>query len=204
MRPDTIIQCSSFPCAGARHDCYIVPDIEVEPETISVMLISECAPELRNDYYYSGNSALFSQTTLQAFQDAGLEASSIEELVAKGIYLTSAVKCGKSGYAIESKTVENCSHLLQQELALFPNVQVYLLMGDVAIKAFNMVAKRTGEGRVIPAGATYKIRKGQFTFKGKRVFPSYLQAGPSFNIEKSKRRMIAEDLAAALAIVNIA
>ena len=62
--------------------------------------------------------------------------------------------------------------------------------------------QRTGEPRVIPAGATYKIR-GQaaerpFLFREARAFPSYLQAGPSFFIEKSKRRMIAEDIRAAL------
>jgi hypothetical protein len=34
------------------------------------------------------------------------------------------------------------------------------------------------------------------------VFPSYLQAGPSFFIEKSKRRMIAEDLHTALCIIS--
>ncbi len=37
---------------------------------------------------------------------------------------------------------------------------------------------------------------------GGRVFPSYLQAGPSFFIEKSKRKMIAEDITAALAFVG--
>lgn len=71
-------------------------------------------------------------------------------------------------------------------------------MGDVAIKAVNCIAKRTGEKRVIPTGSTYRIRGEKYTFKGIRVFPSYLQAGPSFFIEKSKRRMIAEDIAAAL------
>jgi hypothetical protein len=34
-----------------------------------------------------------------------------------------------------------------------------------------------------------------------RAFPSYLQAGPSFFIERSKRKMIAEDLATALNLV---
>ena len=58
----------------------------------------------------------------------------------------------------------------------------------------------TGHGRVIPAGSTYKIRGQQYSFRGARVFPSYLQAGPSFYIEKSKRRMIAEDIAEALAL----
>ena len=75
-------------------------------------------------------------------------------------------------------------------------------MGDVAIRAVNHIAKRAGEGRVIPAGSTYKIRCREYAFQGKRAFPSYLQAGPSFFIEKSKRRMIAEDIAAALSLVH--
>jgi uracil-DNA glycosylase len=86
---------------------------------------------------------------------------------------------------------------------LFPNVKAYLLMGDVAIRAFNTIAKRQGETRVIPAGSTYKIRGGEFTYLGRRVFPSYLQAGPSFGIEKSKQRMIAQDISAAMKVAQI-
>jgi hypothetical protein len=71
-------------------------------------------------------------------------------------------------------------------------------MGDVAIKALNYIAKREEAGHIIPAGSTYKIRGGEFFFRGKRAFPSYLQVGPSFGIEKSKQRMIAEDIQAAL------
>jgi hypothetical protein len=71
-------------------------------------------------------------------------------------------------------------------------------MGDVAIKAVNYIAKRDSAGRAIPAGSTYKIRGGEFYFRGKRAFPSYLQVGPSFGIEKSKQRMIAEDITAAM------
>jgi uracil-DNA glycosylase len=92
--------------------------------------------------------------------------------------------------------------LLEKELALFPNVKVLMLMGDVAIKALNYIARRAGEERVVPAGSTYKIRNQKCFFRGMRVFPSYLQAGPSFFIEKSKRRMIAEDIASALRLVS--
>lgn len=59
-------------------------------------------------------------------------------------------------------------------------------MGDVAINAVNHIAKKVDGERVIPSGSTYKIRKGAYYFKGSRVFPSYLQAGPSFFIEKSR------------------
>ena len=67
------------------------------------------------------------------------------------------------------------------------------------------VARLTGVAPgpgVVPAGSTYKIRGGKYSFQGKRVFPSYLQAGPSFFIEKSKRRMISLDIAAALRLVK--
>ena len=84
---------------------------------------------------------------------------------------------------------------------LFPNVKVILLMGDVAIRSINYIAKSVGEDRVIPAGSTYKIRGSDYHFRGMRAFPSYLQAGPSFFIEKSKRRMIVEDIAEALSLV---
>ena len=51
-------------------------------------------------------------------------------------------------------------------------------------------------------GSTYNIRGGEFYSRGKRAFPSYTQTGPSFGIEKSKQRMIAEDIATALKLVQ--
>jgi uracil-DNA glycosylase len=173
----------------------------VRPD-VSIVMISEAAPADPGDYYYAEGNPLFQQTTVQAFQDAGAHVSSIADILDLGVYLTTAVKCGKTGYGIEAGTIRRCSFLLEQELALFPNVKVFLLMGDVAIKAVNYIAARAGQGRVVPAGSTYKIRGPEYFFQGKRAFPSYLQAGPSFFIEKSKRKVIAEDLAAALRLVG--
>jgi hypothetical protein len=75
-------------------------------------------------------------------------------------------------------------------------------MGDVAIKAVNGIARRNGEARVIPAGPTYKIRNGEFFFRGRRALPSYVQAGPAFFIEKVKHKMIAEDISKAVGLVS--
>jgi len=156
----------------------------------------------RDDYYYAQGDPLFQKTTVQAFNDAGAKVSSTRDILDRGVYLTTAVKCAKTGYGIETGTVKQCSLLMEKELALFPKVQALMLMGDVAIKALNAIAQRAGETRVIPAGSTYKLRGRKYFFRGMRVFPSYLQAGPSFFIEKSKRRMIAEDIAAALKAVD--
>ena len=202
MRPSDCVGCKSFPCADVNHQSYVIPDVEITPETVHIVLISEAAPADLADYYYAQDNPLFGQTTVQAFSDAGAEVSSMQDILDLGVYLTTAVKCGKTGYGIETSTIKECSHILEQELALFPNATVWLLMGDVAIKAVNEIAKRAGEKRVIPAAPTYKIRGGEFSFQGKRVLPSYLQAGPSFFIEKSKRKMIAEDIAAALRLVG--
>lgn len=199
MRTCDFVRCADFPCAGVDHLGYRVPSVDLDPQKISVVLISEAAAPFAGDDYYAPGSPLFAQTTLQAFQDAGAQVDSIQEILDLGVYLTTAVKCSKTSYGIQTPTVRACSLLLEQELDLFPNVRAYLLMGDVAIKAVNAVALRAGQPRVIPAGSTYKTRAGYFTFRGARAFPSYLQAGPSFFIEKSKRKMIAEDIAAALA-----
>ena len=196
------IKCSEFPCADARHECYVMPSLDVNPADVSVILISEAAPADAVDYYSADGNPLFQKTTVQAFRDAGAEVSSIRDILDLGVYLTTAVKCGKRGYGIKGGTIKECSQILEEEIGLFPDVQVFLLMGDVAIKGINYIAKRGGEGRVIPARSTYKIRGGEYFFRGRRAFPSYVQAGPSFFIEKSKRKMIAEDTAAAMELVR--
>ena len=202
MRMSTCVGCETFPCADVRHECYAAPDMDVKPRDVRIVLISEAAPPDLADWYYAQGDPLFAQTTVQAFRDAGADVSSIRDVLGLGVYLTTAVKCAKTGYGIKAATIRECSHILEKEFDLLPGVRAWLLMGDVAIKAANYIAKRAGQGRAIPSGSTYKIRGGQHTFRGARAFPSYLQAGPSFFIEKSKRRMIAEDIAAALELAQ--
>jgi uracil-DNA glycosylase len=196
------IACKDFPCTDVRHEGYLIPDLELDPARFKILLISEAAPAQAGDGYYAPGDPLFQQTTVTAFRDAGEQVESIWDILELGVYLTTAVKCSKTGYGISSATIKECSTLLEQEIDLFPNIQAYLLMGDVAIKALNYIGQRTGEGRVIPAGSTYKIRGQDYFFRKARAYPSYLQAGPSFFIEKSKRKMIAEDIAAALGLIR--
>jgi hypothetical protein len=203
MRVSECIQCSTFPCVDIKTDAFIVPGIEIDPALVSLVLISEAAPKDSSIYYYAEGTPIFQQTTLQAFRSAGITVGSFRNLQEMGIYFTTAVKCAKTGYGIKAATIKECSLLLEKELDLFPNVKAFLLMGDVAIKAINYIAKRAGGSRAIPAGSTYKIRGGDFYFRGVRAFPSYLQVGPSFGIEKSKQRMIGEDIAAAMEIINL-
>jgi len=198
MKPDIVVGCTDFPCTGVNKSAYFVPGIKIDPASIQAVMLSEAAPPNQTDGYYSTGDPLFQRTTLQAFRDAGLEAGSITDLVKRGFYFTTAVKCGKVGYGVSTDTIKLCSVLLEREIDAMPNVKVILLMGDVAIKSLNEIAKRKGGKRVIPPGSTYKIRGTPYHWGKVRVIPSYLQAGPSFFIERSKRRMIAEDIAEAL------
>jgi hypothetical protein len=202
MKTSDSVKCTDFPCKDIACASYLVPDVDVDPTLVTMLLISEASPENPADHYYAGENALFARTTVLAFQDAGVQVASIQDLLVMGIYLTTAVKCGKTGYGISTQTIQNCSRLLEQEIDLFPNVKVYLLMGDVAIKAVNGIARRNGEARVIPAGPTYKIRSGEFFFRGRRALSSYVQAGPAFFIEKVKRKMITEDISKAVGLVS--
>jgi uracil-DNA glycosylase len=179
-----------------------VPEIEVDAGTISILMVSEAAPAHVEDWYYAGPDALFAETTVEAFRDAGEDVSSVSEVLDLGVCLTTAGKCGRTGYGVATETVTTCSHLLEVELFQFPSARALMLMGDVAIKAVNAIARRSGEPRVVPAGATYRLRGGDYAFRGMKVFPSYVQAGPSFYIERRKREMIAEDIGAALAYVR--
>ena len=202
MRIKERVGCVQFPCTDVNHASYLIPDIELDPSGISIILISEASPVKVEDYYYSEGEPLFQKTTVQAFRDAGTDATSIWDVLNLGVYLTTSVKCAKTAYGIKASTIETCSSILENELALFPNVKAFLLMGDVAIKSINAIARRAGEPLVIPAGSTYKIRGEGYYFRGIRAFPSYLQAGPSFYIEKSKRKVIAEDIASALKLAG--
>ncbi len=195
------ISCNDFPCSDVSPECYIVPEIEINPDHVSIVMISECAPEFPKDYFYTDNDSLFQKTTVQAFIDAGAKVSNIKDIVNLGIYLTTAIKCRKTGHVIKADTIKECSKILEKEISLFPNITAFMLMGDAAIKSINYIAKRIGEKRVIPSGSTYKIRGNEYFFKGRRAFSSYLQEGPSFFIEKSKRRMIAEDISEALKLL---
>jgi hypothetical protein len=202
MKVNQAISCLDFPCQDVNHDCYYLPVVAIEAENVRMVVIAEAAPKQVQDGFYESGSPLFAETTLLAFGDAGLQVSSIDELLAMGVYLTTAVKCGKTEYNIKTSTIKTCSQILGDELAQFPNLAVIMLMGDVAIKSLNYIARRNDHPRVIPAGPTYKIRGEKYLYNDIRVFPSYLQAGPAFFIEKSKRRMIAEDLSSAIRIIE--
>jgi uracil-DNA glycosylase len=202
MKISDKIKCARFPCADIDKNSYIMPPAEIDTATIKVLMIAEAPPNDKADYFYSVGNPFYLKTTLQVFKDAGANVNSMQDILDLGVYITTAIKCGKTQYAISPETMKNCSKLLEPEIALFSSVKAFILGGDVAIKMMNDIWKRQTGKKVIPAGSTYKIR-GQAYYAGdKRVFPSYTPAGKNFLIEKSKRRMVAEDIREALKLIR--
>jgi len=167
---------------------------QVDPLKVRIILIAEALPENPGEYFYTSGDSLYVTNTLDAFNQAGIPVRTIADVIQRGVYLTVAVKAPRQGLTVPTNTIREHSYALEEELNLFPTLQAILLMGNAAIRAFNFISQRVCGVRIIPGGSTYKIRSGTFYFKHIRVFPSYLQTGKNFLIEKAKQRMVAEDL----------
>ena len=173
-----------------------------DPGIIRAVMINEVVPnDPLQDFYGSENSA-YQRSAVTLFQQAGVAVSTSTELLSLGIYLTNAVKSPKTGYTVDTAAIEQSLPLLEKELALFPNVRVIMLMGDVAKKSFNMIAKKATGKNCIPSGATYRLRNSEFSSGTARVIPSYIMTGGNLLIEKSKVAMIVDDITKMMEIIR--
>ena len=170
-------------------------DIDLDPAAIRAVMVSEVVPADPAQDFYAGPDADYAATALALFRQAGVEAESLSDLLSRGIYITNAVKTPKTAYAVDPAAFEESLPVLTAELALFPNVQVIVLCGDVAKKMYNQIARRTLKRNVIPSGAIYRIRAAAYYHGDVRVIPSYIITGGNLLIEKSKVAMIAQDIA---------
>jgi uracil-DNA glycosylase len=177
-------------------------DIDLDPEKILAVMINEVVPTDPGQDFYGQADADYLKTTIPLFQNAGAKVSTIDDILKMGIYITNAVKTPKSQYTIEKNVIEDHLPYLEKELSLFPNLMVIMLMGDVAKKAFNRIAKKTTKKHVVPSTATYKIRSSEFYYGRIRVMPSYIMTGGNLLIEKSKMQMTTEDIATILDIIK--
>ena len=169
-------------------------NVEVNPETIQAIMINEVVPSSPEDDFYGKPDSAYMSTTIPLFRKAGIEVNSIQDILDHGIYITNAVKTPKSEYAVSKDSIEDSLPYLEKELALFPNVKVIMLMGDVAKKAFNMICKKATKKNSVPSISTYKLRNTEIFYKGIRIIPSYIMTGQNILIEKSKFEMASKDI----------
>lgn len=169
-------------------------DVNIEPETIRAIMINEVVPSCPEEDFYRKQDSAYMSTTIPLFRKAGIEVNSIQDILDHGIYITNAVKTPKSEYAVSKESIEDSLPYLEKELALFPNVKVIMLMGDVAKKAFNMICKKATKKNAVPSISTYKLRNTEIFYNGIRIMSSYIMTGQNILIEKSKFEMASKDI----------
>lgn len=177
-------------------------DVDVDPASIRAILINEVVPADPAQDFYGSSGEEYLSTTIPLFHQAGLHAQTIQDILDMGVYITNAAKRPKTSYAVEKETIDASLPWLEAELALFPNVQVIMLMGDVAKKMYNLIARKSTKKNVIPSGATYRLRTTPFYHGSIRVMPSYIITGGNLLIEKGKVSMIVQDLASMAKIIQ--
>ncbi len=170
-------------------------DVEIAPETIRAIMINEIVPLCPEDDFYGKPDSAYMSTTIPLFRKAGIEVDSLLDILNNGIYITNAVKIPKTEYAVSKESIEESLPYLERELALFPNVKVVMLMGDVAKKAFNLISRKATGKNTVPGISTYKLRNTEIFYNGIRILPSYIMTGQNILIEKSKFKMASEDIA---------
>ena len=169
-------------------------NVEVNPKIIQAIMINEVVPSCPEEDFYGKPDSAYMSTTIPMFRKAGIEIGSVQDILNNGIYITNAVKTPKTEYAVSKESIEDSLPYLEKELALFPNVKVIMLMGDVAKKAFNMICKKATKKNAVPSISTYKLRNTEIFYKGIRIIPSYIMTGQNILIEKSKFEMASEDI----------
>jgi len=152
-------------------------NVDVAPETIRAIMINEVVPSSSEEDFYGKPDSAYMSTTIPLFRKAGIVVGSVQDILNNGIYITNAVKTPKSEYAVSKESIEDSLSYLEKELALFPNVMVIMLMGDVAKKAFNMISKKATKKNAVPSISTYKLRNTEIFYKGIQMKTLYACVG---------------------------
>ena len=182
------------------------PDCEIDPAKIKVVMINEVVPRNPNDWFYSETSNPENRrNAICLFEGAGIPVKNMHDILDLGIYITAALKTPKDGYTADPEAIKSQLPLLEAELAMFPNLKLIMLMGDVAIKMVNMIAKAKTKKNACQSGAEGRRKhwnNQEFYWSGVRVFPSYIMTGKNLLIEPFKRDTIMEDIRRMMEVVK--
>lgn len=183
-----------------------LPDCDIDPQSIKVVMINEVVPKNPDDWFYSETPDPENiRNALGLFEGAGVTVKSIRDILDLGIYITSALKTPKESSTADPEVIKAQLPLLEAELALFPKLSVIMLMGDVAIKMVNMIAKAKTKKNACQPGSAGRRRHwdgDEFYWGGIRVFQSYIMTGKNLLIEPFKRDTITEDIRRMMKIIQ--
>ena len=193
--------CIDFPCTDVRHAGNVRAELPVRRDQIRVIMVSAAPPSAAADATKQEDPFARAET-VEAFRSAGFNVRDHEDIRRLGVYVTTAVKCPKVGFGLRPETVEACSRLLEEELAMFPNIKSILLMGNTAIRAINAIAVRQLGAPAVPTGSAYKVKGHDYQFGEISLFPSYPETGRNLSLDGNQQDVIAVDIRNAIEVAG--
>ena len=187
-----------FPTVCARSN--------IDLKNIKAIMINEVVPKNPDDWFYSKTDDPENRkTALGLFERAGVPIKSMDDILNFGIYITAALKTPKKSSAADPEIIKTQLPLLESEVAMFSNLKLIMLMGDVAIKMLNMIAKAKTNKNACPTGAAGRRKhwdNNEFYWGGIRIFPSYIMTGKNLLIEPFKRDTISDDIRRMMEVIK--
>ena len=92
--------------AGIANGIYL-NDTDIDPLTIKAVMINEVVPSDPLQDFYGNPDADYLKTTIPLLQGAGIEVTSIQDILQKGIYITNAVIYNDRGKHLNRKIKSN-------------------------------------------------------------------------------------------------
>jgi len=113
------------------------PGCALDPKKIKAIMIDEAPPKKPNDGFFSQSpKSSYVRTTLGLFRLADIDVTSVQDILDMGIYITTTLKAPRDkAKPLKADEIKAHIPLLEEELALFPNLKMIMLMGGTAIKA---------------------------------------------------------------------
>lgn len=81
-------------------------DITIDPASIKAIMINEVVPAYPENDFYGSEDATYLETTIPLFQKAGIEVTTVQEILDQGIYLTNAIKMPKTESTVDNASIE--------------------------------------------------------------------------------------------------
>lgn len=178
-------------------------NIIIEIDKIKIIMINEVVLININDDFYSVDKDVdYLKIIIFLFDSVGIKVFNINDILDMGIYIINVVKFFKLEYIIICDIIKLYMFILEEEIKLFKNLEVVMLMGDVVKKFFNMIIKKYIKKNVIFFILIYKFCNNEFYYDNLRVFLLYIMIGGNILIEKLKFEMVLEDIKKMFEIIN--
>jgi hypothetical protein len=159
-------------------------------------MLTDTLPEEPHEHYiYSDPANVAWQNTRSLFAEAGVTVRSYQDLLDQGVLMDPCLDLIRPG-RISPWHIRYGAVRISEWLTRLPQLRAIGLMGDVAIRCFNEMARPrwASARRLLPGDANYRMQGNRFFLGRIEVFPTYLHTSATFPLERAKQKALADDM----------